>query len=284
MNGTFLRILYRKLEETAGDESTLLTIGTGHRESSLDRLGEACRDAEKSLGQMLTGGRGAVYFPEERDQDRQGYYFPRDAQKQIVKALKERNLDALNQFLDDVYQRNMIETDLPADEVRQLTDELYWTIQKALRHAFDMSTTHVRMEPIRDAATVDEIFSYYRQVFAASLQEIPAQEESEKESSLEDDLCRYIEDHLYDEDLSLNGVADRFGVSTKMVGLICKKRYGQTFLTYVRDRQIRRAAGLLKETGLSLEEISTQCGFSNILTFRRNFKSIMGVNPSEYRE
>ena len=68
-----------------------------------------------------------------------------------------------------------------------------------------------------------------------------------------------------------------------MVGLICKKRYNQTFLAYVRDRQIRHAAELLQDTDQSLEEIAGQCGFSNILTFRRNFKAVMGVNPSEYR-
>jgi len=51
----------------------------------------------------------------------------------------------------------------------------------------------------------------------------------------------------------------------------------------VRDRQIQRAASLLRETELSLEDIARQCGFANILTFRRNFKAVTGVNPSEYR-
>ena len=108
-------------------------------------------------------------------------------------------------------------------------------------------------------------------------------EEKDREKNLEDSICEYLEAHLYDPELSLNSVADQFGVSTKMVGLICKKRYGQTFLNYVRDCQIQRAAELLQTTDLSLEEISEQCGFTNLLTFRRNFRTVMGVNPSEYR-
>ena len=165
-----------------------------------------------------------------------------------------------------------------------MADELYWTIRKALRGAFDLSTTHVRMEPIRDAATMEEIFAYYRQVFAASLREAATLEEEENGNNLEEEICAYMEAHLYEPGLSLNSVADQFGVSTKMVGLICRKRYGQTFLNYVRDRQIHRAAEMLKETDMSLEEISSQCGFANILTFRRNFRAVMGVNPSEYRD
>ena len=41
---------------------------------------------------------------------------------------------------------------------------------------------------------------------------------------------------------------------------------------------------LLQTTDLSLEEISEQCGFTNLLTFRRNFKASMGINPSDYRK
>ena len=225
-----------------------------------------------------------MYFPEETEDSAPGYTFPKDAQKQMTRLLKERDLEGLNALLDEIYQKNLVEADLPAAEIRQMADELYWTIRKALRNAYDLSMTHVRMEPIRDAATIDEIFAYYRQVFAASLQEAETARRRRKgRKSLEEEICEYIGEHLYDPELSLNGIADQFGVSTKMIGLITRKRYGQTFLNYVRDRQIHHAAELLRETDLSLEEIAAQSGFTNILTFRRNFKAVMGVNPSEYR-
>ena len=85
-------------------------------------------------------------------------------------------------------------------------------------------------------------------------------------------------------DLSLTAVADHFGVSSKMVGTVCRERFGKTFLQYVRDCQIQHATRLLQTTDLSLEEISEQCGFTNLLTFRRNFKATMGINPSDYRK
>lgn len=279
----FFYRLYELIVEAAGDSDTVITIGAGHRENDLERLSSACGDAQAALGQMLTGGRGAVYFPEENRDAAPAYFFPKDAQKQMIRLLKEKDLQGLNDLLDDIYQKNLVEADLPAAVVRQLADELYWTIRKALRNAYDLSTTHLRLEPIRDAATIEEIFEYYRQVFRVSLSEAGDSEEKDREKNLEDDLCEYLEAHLYDPELSLNSVADRFGVSTKMIGLICKKRYGQTFLNYVRDRQIHHAAEMLRETDLSLEEIAAQCGFANILTFRRNFRTVMGVNPSEYR-
>ena len=39
------------------------------------------------------------------------------------------------------------------------------------------------------------------------------------------------------------------------------------------------------EEGLKrLEDIAQQCGFTNLLTFRRNFKAVMGMNPSDFRK
>ena len=144
-----------------------------------------------------------MYFPEETEDSAPGYTFPKDAQKQMTRLLKERDLDGLNALLDEIYQKNLVEADLPAAEIRQMADELYWTIRKALRNAYDLSMTHVRMEPIRDAATIDEIFAYYRQVFAASLSEAETVEEEEGEKNLEEEICQYIGEHLSYMDMKL---------------------------------------------------------------------------------
>lgn len=79
-------------------------------------------------------------------------------------------------------------------------------------------------------------------------------------------------------------VCARFGLSGKMIGSICRRKYGTTFLQYVRNRQIQKAAQLLQETDHSLEEIAHECGFTNVLTFRRNFKAVMNINPSDFRQ
>ena len=69
-----------------------------------------------------------------------------------------------------------------------------------------------------------------------------------------------------------------------MVGLVCKEATGKTFLQHVRDLQIQHAVQLLQTTDKTLEEIAGLCGFANLLTFRRNFKAVVGMNPSDYRK
>ena len=120
-------------------------------------------------------------------------------------------------------------------------------------------------------------------MFATALKE-SGETAGNDERALEKEICQYIEENLCSPDLSLNSLADRFGVSTKMVSLICKNAWGQTFLQHVRDQQIHRAVQLLQTTDAPLEDIATKCGFTNLLTFRRNFKAVMGCNPSDMRK
>ena len=57
-----------------------------------------------------------------------------------------------------------------------------------------------------------------------------------------------------------------------------------TFLQYVRERQIHRAVELLQNSSMTLEDIAQRCGFTNVLTFRRNFKAVMNMNPRDFRK
>ena len=277
--------LHQRLAETLDDPRYAVTMGVSLLESDLDALADACKDAEHALEQMLTGGRGSVYFHESAHEgEAHHYYFPKEASKRIIKGLKDSDLTSLQEMLDDIYRRNVVEADLPMAEVKLMVEELHLTIRSALRAVSDLSTTHIQIERIREAATIEEIFAYYRTVLATAMTQSEAVVTAGEEHVLEADVCAYIEQHFCDPELSLNALADRFGVSTKMISLICKNAYGKTFLQHVRDLQIQQAVLLLQSTGASLEDIAQQCGFTNLLTFRRNFKSVMGMNPSDYRK
>ena len=277
--------LYQKIVDALDDDRYAVTLGVSLLESDLEALQDACKDAERALEQMLTGGRRSVYFHESAQEgEERHYFFPKDAAKRITKGLKENDLAALREMLEEIYRRNVQEADLALSEIRLMAEELHLTIRSALRAVSDTSTTHIQMERIREAATIEEIFAYYHTVLATAMSQSEGEASTGEARALEADICAYIDEHFCDPELSLNALADQFGVSTKMVGLICKNAYGKTFLQHVRDLQIQRAVTLLQSTDASLEDIAQQCGFSNLLTFRRNFKSVMGMNPSDYRK
>ena len=265
--------LYQTCVEALDDPRFAVTIGVSGLENDIQSLRDACEDAEQALGQMLTGGRSSVYFHEDaQEKEQRRYFFPKEAHKRVVRGLKEGNLADLEAMLEEIYRCNVKEVELPVSELRLMLDELHVTIRNALRDVFDMSATHIQIERIREAATMEEVFAYYRTVLATAISQRAELPGEGVEHALETDICAYIEAHFCDPELSLGGVADQFGVSTKMVGLVCKEAYGKTFLQHVRDLQIQHAVELLQTTDETLEEIARRCGFANLLTFRRNFR------------
>ena len=174
---------------------------------------------------------------------------------------------------------------LAPETLRHMVDELHACISAALREITEKSTTHLRIDRVPEPATIEEIFSYYRSLLAQAVKTCRNEVINDADTeALEKSICDYINENLYNPDMSLTGVADHFGVSGKLVGTVCKNTFGKTYLQYVRDCQIQHAVQLLETTDLPLEDIAEQCGFSNLLTFRRNFKSAMNMNPSDFRK
>ncbi len=278
--------MLRRIEEAVDSPALAVTVGVSAPETEPDKLRSACLEASAALENMITGGRGSVYFSEKEQapQDRE-YWFPKDAQTRMVKGLSENNREELESLMSQLWDKNIKRAALSPKAVRQLADELHTCVSGALRQISEKSTTHLRVERVAEPATIEEIFAYYRGILSQALvtyrTEVANDETGEK---LQREICEYIDANVLNPDLSLTAVADHFGVSGKLVGNVCKNTYGKTYLQYVRDSQIQHAAELLQTTDLPLEEIAERCGFTNLLTFRRNFKATMNINPSDYRK
>lgn len=62
-----------------------------------------------------------------------------------------------------------------------------------------------------------------------------------------------------------------------------KETYGQTLRGQLTELRLRRAAQLLRRTGLGIKQVAYTIGFPTLRAFERAFKCAFGVTPSEYR-
>src|SRR5215218_3239048 len=62
-----------------------------------------------------------------------------------------------------------------------------------------------------------------------------------------------------------------------------RSTFGETPHRYLQRRRVERAAFLLRESALSVTEISLDVGFNSLGTFSRTFRDILGESPSGYR-
>lgn len=93
----------------------------------------------------------------------------------------------------------------------------------------------------------------------------------------------YIKTHYQENTLCLNEIADNVNISPAHLSALFKKQCQQNISDLITDVRIEAACNLLKNTNLSLKEISFKVGYSNQYYFSSCFKKKTGKTPSAYR-
>lgn len=92
----------------------------------------------------------------------------------------------------------------------------------------------------------------------------------------------YVNEHLNDPELSNGELARVSGFSEVYLRRLFREYRGTTPKQYILDLRLKKARELLADSGLSVNEVAEQCGFSSVYHFSRAFRNAVGIPPSEY--
>ncbi len=96
-------------------------------------------------------------------------------------------------------------------------------------------------------------------------------------------IRRYIDTH-YKEPLNLDVLAQQAHVNKYYMAHVFKQEYGVSPIQYLAQRRIEESKYLLRETDMSLSQISRVLGFSSASYFSQSFCKMTGMAPIEYRK
>ena len=82
--------------------------------------------------------------------------------------------------------------------------------------------------------------------------------------------------------VTLKDIAAHFSYHPNYISAILHKETERKFTEILLEKRMKRAIILMKNTSLSLEEISTLLGYSNHSNFYKAFKEYYGMTPREY--
>lgn len=91
-----------------------------------------------------------------------------------------------------------------------------------------------------------------------------------------------LEEHC-EEDWALDDMASAAKLKRSQFGILCRQLTGESPAIYLNRLRIRRSRELLRETNLSVTDISMQCGFSSSQYFAKLFRRFQGHEPTHYR-
>ena len=88
----------------------------------------------------------------------------------------------------------------------------------------------------------------------------------------------------YDKELSLGELSRKYYISNVYLCVKFKEYTGKTFVRYLTEYRIQRAAELLTNTSMRISEIAGKTGFEDGSYFSKTFKKEKGMTPAEYRK
>lgn len=93
----------------------------------------------------------------------------------------------------------------------------------------------------------------------------------------------YIYQH-YEEDLSLELLAEKVYLSSGYLSFIFKKETGMNLNRFIRVVRMEKAGELLSSTNMKVAQISESVGFANVSYFCRSFREYYGSSPESWRK
>lgn len=97
------------------------------------------------------------------------------------------------------------------------------------------------------------------------------------------EIIRYIDSHLFDSELTLDTIAQHMYLNKSYLARLFKSEFNITVGEYIQKNRLEHSVMLLKNTDLSIKDISVRSGYNNVNYFSRVFKSYYHVSPNQYR-
>lgn len=108
------------------------------------------------------------------------------------------------------------------------------------------------------------------------------EKQKSKLTSFIHDTIQYIQSNLT-SDITLSSLSKYLGYGYNYTSTLFNKTFKVSFSDLLNDYRIAYAVDLLKNTDMSITEVSISCGYNTIRSFNRNFIAKTKLVPSSFR-
>lgn len=142
--------------------------------------------------------------------------------------------------------------------------------------------TNSATEKNASAKSLEEMSSNNEQMMKELCIEIRKMKHS-KYSAMVQSIIYFFNNH-YQEDISLNQLAEDLNISYNYMITLFKKETGSTPNAYLTQVRLDQAASLLRTTDKNITEVSTEVGIADANYFTKLFRKAYGVTPVQYKK
>lgn len=204
----------------------------------------------------------------------------------LMEMLHDGKEEAALNLLQDVTNDIILESVGSNDVIRTKAIELIvLTSRIAVNHGISqdrvskINTSYMRLLLMQDS--VDDICFQLREAILLYQKEIRERKVKPEPESIRI-MKQYMKENFY-KNLTLDMIADTAFLSASYASRLFKKEQDISIMEFLLQIRMTEARRLLKETDLSIEEISERTGYSDSGYFTKVFRKSEGKTPSQYR-
>lgn len=139
------------------------------------------------------------------------------------------------------------------------------------------------LKPVRSADILRMLLEIADEVEGVSVHSEEPQGNENDRYIIVERAKEYVKEHYF-ENLTLNMVADKVGITPGYLSTLFTKTEQGGFVDYLNQVRIEIACMYLKQNYFKVYEIAYKVGFRDEKYFTKVFRKLMGMSPSQYRK
>lgn len=257
----------------------------------LDAYGEAKRLLDSKLlsqsGALLVHAPVACASDGEIASGREPGSYPAVEEHRFLTALRSGDAESARAALSDFF-KSLSPERTTVGWLRRAAETLVYSVERLLiSRRTDMATLanvqpDALCERLRGMVDPESVSKELQRAWLPALAEYFGSPKELDGSAVVAEVVRTIEEEYY-MPLSLQGLAERYGMHPDYLSRLFKKETGKNFIDYLTDVRIRKSRELIEKSRYKNYEIAAMVGYDDYRYFSQVFKKKCGMTINEYR-
>ncbi len=267
--------------------SIYMTVAISDSMPDSGSIGTCYSQAQMTLEYRWLSNDKSIFFFNEIDQAEKSYVYSVETEGRIINLVKQAEGEQVAELLDHVYATNFQVGTISPELGKWLMYNLVSTLLRCLQ-GLNLQYRDVYGEDAPDTrlaehGTFPDMFNEIKLMYSG-LCTYQKQDRDDPNHQMMNRLLEYLHEHVYDSMLGLESAADHLDLSPKYVSRLFKQHNGDTLTNYIAKMRVEEAKKLLKESELTILDISQKLGYSTDIGLIRIFKKHEGITPGKYRQ
>ncbi|MCI9337493.1 MAG: helix-turn-helix transcriptional regulator [Lachnospiraceae bacterium] len=261
-------------------------IGVGRSVKGYDAIHRSWLDTQYATIYRFTRGDQLVtLFTSHMESYESGIQYPWDIEKKLLSNMKAAKEEAVLTALEEFF----------AAVQKMAPDEMRWAINQLLNSIFRIGMmNNFKMKDgnpldwkiwIHELNATDTKYEMKDVLIRLILNLSMEDEESESgKKKLADSVKQYVDEHFFEEMISVSEVASQMGYSVNYVRQVFKEIQGSSVSDYILEKRMEKARELLLTTNYTSKKIAQMVGYTDNRYFYVVFKKKTGETADSFRK